>query len=308
MKTREIAIVVEYMQDLQGRICEALEEEDRGWSFVEDRWERVEGGGGITCALKEGNVFERAGVNFSHVYGEKLPAVATANRPEFVNKAFQATGVSVVCHPGNPYVPTAHANVRFFIAEQEGKAPIWWFGGGFDLTPYYGFDEDAEHFHLMAYEACKPYGEDLYDRFKRWADEYFYLKHRAEARGIGGLFFDDFNRGDFEKDFAFVRNVGDHFLKAYLPIVRKRKSMRYGRRERDFQLYRRGRYVEFNLIYDRGTFFGLQSGGRTESILMSLPPVVNWKYNWEPEPGTPEADLYEKFLKPRNWIEEFINA
>lgn len=303
---KKIAIerVVEYMQGLQKRICEALVQEDGGGSFIEDKWERPEGGGGLTSVLKEGNVFEKAGVNFSYVQGGKLPEAATAQRPELVGATFQATGVSVVCHPGNPYVPTSHANIRFFVAQSPGKEPVTWFGGGFDLTPYYGFESDAEHFHAIAQEACASHGEGLYERFKAWADDYFYLKHRGESRGIGGLFFDDFNTGDFEKDFAFVRDVGESYLRAYLPIVGKRKSMRYGNRERNFQLYRRGRYVEFNLLYDRGTLFGLESGGRTESILMSLPPAVNWIYNWEPLPGTPEAQLYENFLKPRNWVKE----
>jgi coproporphyrinogen III oxidase len=247
-------------------------------------------------------VFEQAGINFSHVYGEGLPASATAHRPELAGRRFEALGVSLVIHPRNPYVPTSHANVRFFAAYKEGEAPIWWFGGGFDLTPYYGFEEDAVYWHSVARAACEAFGDEVYPRYKKWCDEYFFLKHRNEPRGIGGLFFDDLNAWSFGRCLAFMQSVGDHYLEAYLPIIARRKSIPYGERERDFQLYRRGRYVEFNLVYDRGTLFGLQSGGRTESILMSLPPLVKWRYNWHPEPGSPEAELYQTFLRPREWL------
>ena len=252
--------------------------------------------------LAEGAVFEQAGVNFSHVFGTDLPASATAHRPELAGRSFQALGVSLVIHPRNPYAPTSHANVRFFMAEKPGAEPVWWFGGGFDLTPYYGFEEDCVHWHKTAKAACDPFGADYYPRFKKWCDEYFLLKHRNEPRGIGGLFFDDLNEKVFKHCFGFLKSVGDHYVPAYLPIVQKRKATPFGERERDFQLYRRGRYVEFNLVYDRGTLFGLQSGGRTESILMSLPPLVKWRYDWKPAPGTPEAKLYEIFLKPRDWV------
>ncbi|MBI2778257.1 MAG: oxygen-dependent coproporphyrinogen oxidase [Gammaproteobacteria bacterium] len=302
MATPNIDAVKTYLLNLQDRICKALEEEDGQERFKEDRWDRAEGGGGISRVLTEGAVFEQAGVNFSHVFGDKLPPSATAHRPELAGRTFQALGVSLVMHPRNPYVPTSHANVRFFIAEKEGAEPVWWFGGGFDLTPYYGFEEDAMHWHSVAREACQPFGEDMYPRYKKWCDDYFFLKHRGEPRGIGGLFFDDLNEGGFARCFGFMTSVGDQYINAYLPIVARRKNTPYGERERDFQLYRRGRYVEFNLVYDRGTLFGLQSGGRTESILMSLPPLVKWRYNWRPEPGTPEARLYEVFLKPRDWL------
>ena len=253
--------------------------------------------------LEEGNVFEKAGINFSHVFGPGLPASATAHRPELAGRSFQAMGVSLVIHPHNPYVPTSHANVRFFIAEKEGADPVWWFGGGFDLTPYYGFEDDVRHWHSMSKQACEPFGEDIYPKYKKWCDEYFFLKHRNEPRGVGGLFFDDLNEWGFDKSFAFMQSVGDHYIPAYLPIVQKRKQTAFGDRERDFQLYRRGRYVEFNLVYDRGTLFGLQTGGRTESILMSLPPLVKWRYDWRPEAGSAEAELYEKYLKPRDWLQ-----
>ena len=302
MSTPDILAVKNYLLGLQDRICAALEKEDGAQKFKEDAWERAGGGGGRTRVLAEGGVFEQAGVNFSHVHGKDLPASATAHRPELAGRSFQALGVSLVIHPRNPYAPTSHMNVRFFIAEKAGAAPVWWFGGGFDLTPYYGFEEDAIHWHRTAKAACDPFGADYYPRFKKWCDEYFYLKHRQEPRGIGGLFFDDLNEKDFAHSFEFMKSVGDHYLPAYLPIVEKRKAAPYGERERDFQLYRRGRYVEFNLVYDRGTLFGLQSGGRAESILMSLPPLVKWRYNWQPEPGTPEARLYEVFLKPRDWL------
>ncbi|MEN8175887.1 MAG: oxygen-dependent coproporphyrinogen oxidase [Pseudomonadota bacterium] len=290
-----------YLLDLQDRICTALAKED-GTPFREDSWERSAGGGGRSRVLEGGRVFEKGGVNFSHVFGGKLPASATAQRPELAGRSFQAMGVSLVIHPHNPYVPTSHANVRFFVAEKEDAEPVWWFGGGFDLTPYYGFEEDAVHWHRTARDACKPFGDDVYPRFKKWCDEYFHLKHRDEPRGVGGLFFDDLNESGFEQSFAFMRSVGDHYIPAYLPIVQRRHALPFGERERDFQLYRRGRYVEFNLVYDRGTIFGLQTGGRTESILMSLPPLVKWRYDWHPEEGSPEADLYTRFLKPRDWI------
>jgi len=253
--------------------------------------------------MEDGTVFEKAGINFSHVFGAELPPSATAARPELTGRSFQAMGVSLVIHPHNPYVPTTHANVRFFVAEKAGADPVWWFGGGFDLTPYYGFREDAVHWHRLAQEACTPFGKDIYPRYKKWCDDYFYIKHRNEPRGIGGLFFDDLNAGGFEYCCSLMISIGNHFLPAYLPIVERRKDIAYGEREKDFQRYRRGRYVEFNLVYDRGTLFGLQSGGRTEAILMSLPPQVNWRYDWQPEPGTPEAELYEVFLKPKDWLE-----
>lgn len=294
--------VEKYLLDLQERICAALEHEEPKARFAEDLWTREAGGGGRTRVLSGGRLFEQAGSAFSHVYGGTLPQAATVHRPELTGRDFQAMGVSVVVHPRNAYVPTAHANVRFFNANKPGAESVWWFGGGFDLTPYYGFEEDAIHWHMTAREACQPFGEQVYPRYKKWCDEYFYLKHRGEARGIGGLFFDDLNEWSFETCFDFLRSIGDHFLTAYLPIVQRRKNTPCGRRERDFQLYRRGRYVEFNLVYDRGTLFGLQSGGRTESILMSLPPRVKWRYNWNPAPGSPEARLYRDFLQPRDWI------
>jgi coproporphyrinogen III oxidase len=294
--------VKQYLLDLQDRICRALEAEDGGAGFREDSWERGGGGGGRTRVMREGALFEQGGINFSHVFGQKLPPSATAGRPELAGRGFQAMGVSLVVHPRNPYVPTSHANVRFFIGEKEAAEPVWWFGGGFDLTPYYGFQEDVIHWHRTARSACAPFGEDAYPRYKRWCDEYFYLKHRNEPRGVGGLFFDDLNEWGFERSFDFMRSVGDHYLPAYLPIVRRRKEAEYGERERGFQKYRRGRYVEFNLVYDRGTLFGLQSGGRTESILMSLPPEVSWRYDWHPGPGSAEAELYERFLRPQDWV------
>ncbi|MEI7566567.1 MAG: oxygen-dependent coproporphyrinogen oxidase [Opitutaceae bacterium] len=291
-----------YLLQLQDSICAALEREDGSGHFQEDTWTRPEGGGGRSRVMSAGAIFEKAGVGFSHVTGNSLPASATATRPELAGKSFQALGVSLVLHPLNPYVPTVHLNVRFFIAG-EGADAVWWFGGGFDLTPYYGFTADCIHWHRTAQAACEPFGADLHPRFKQWCDDYFFLKHRQEARGIGGLFFDDFNALGFTRSFALMRSVGDAFLPAYLPIVQQRKATPYGQRERDFQLYRRGRYVEFNLVWDRGTHFGLQSGGRTESILMSLPPLVAWHYNWQPTLGTPEAQLMADFLKPRNWAE-----
>lgn len=294
--------VKDYLLSLQNNICDAISAADGRATFTEEEWEREAGGGGRTRVLTDGAVFEQAGINFSHVYGDNLPPSATASRPQLAGRSFQAVGVSLVVHPKNPYVPTSHANVRFFIAEKEGEEPIWWFGGGFDLTPYYGYEEDCIHWHQQSKEACAVLGDDAYPRYKKWCDEYFYLKHRDEPRGIGGLFFDDLSEPGFEKSFAFMRSVGDHYLKAYLPIVERRKDTAWSERQRDFQLYRRGRYVEFNLVFDRGTLFGLQSGGRTESILMSLPPLVKWRYNWQPEAGSEEAELYEVFLKPRDWL------
>lgn len=297
----DIDAVRSWLLALQDRICAGLEEEDGQARFREDAWQRDEGGGGRSRVLSEGGVFEKAGVGFSHVWGNTLPASASAHRPELAGRSFQAMGVSLVIHPRNPFVPTSHANVRLFVATAENAEPIWWFGGGFDLTPYYGFEEDAVHWHRTAQAACEPFGAELYPRLKKWCDEYFFLRHRNEPRGVGGLFFDDFREGGFENAFAFTRSVGESFLQAYRPIVARRRAMEFGERERRFQLYRRGRYVEFNLVYDRGTLFGLQSGGRTESILMSLPPLVRWDYDWHPEPGTPEARLYADFLRPRDW-------
>ncbi len=295
-----------YLLDLQGRICQAIEQLDGQATFLHDDWTRPEGGHlrgeGKTRVLSEGAVFEQAGINFSHVKGASLPPSATAHRPELAGRSFEALGVSLVIHPRNPYVPTSHANVRFFMAEAEGQEPVWWFGGGFDLTPYYGDDADCVHWHKTAKAACEPFGAELYPHYKQWCDEYFFLKHRNEPRGIGGLFFDDLNDVGFEHSFAVMQSIGDHYIPAYIPIVERRKNTAYGERERDFQLYRRGRYVEFNLVYDRGTLFGLQSGGRTESILMSLPPLVKWRYNDAPEPGSAEARLYEHYLKPRDWL------
>ncbi|MEJ2347364.1 MAG: oxygen-dependent coproporphyrinogen oxidase [Gammaproteobacteria bacterium] len=302
MSTPDTEAVSRYLLELQERISESLEEEDAGATFAEDRWQRAEGGGGRSRVLSDGAVFERAGINFSHVHGPGLPASATAHRPELAGRSFQALGVSLVIHPHNPYVPTSHANVRFFIAEKAGAEPVWWFGGGFDLTPYYPFREDVVHWHRNARAACEPFGADVYGRYKRWCDEYFFITHRNEPRGVGGLFFDDLNEWGFDRCFAFMRSIGDHYLPAYRPIVARRKEHAFGERERDFQLYRRGRYVEFNLVYDRGTLFGLQSGGRTESILMSLPPLVQWRYNWQPQPGTPEAELYTDYLRPVDWL------
>lgn len=298
----DVDSVKDYLLGLQDSICEQLADEDGGTGFSEDSWQREGGGGGRSRVLEEGPVFEKAGINFSHVFGGGLPASATAHRPELAGRSFQAMGVSLVIHPRNPYVPTSHANVRFFIAEKPGADPVWWFGGGFDMTPYYGFDEDCIHWHKTAKSACEPFGDDVYARYKKWCDEYFYLKHRDEPRGIGGLFFDDLNDWGFAQSFAFMRSVGDHYIAAYRPIVARRKQTSYTEAEREFQLYRRGRYVEFNLVYDRGTLFGLQTGGRTESILMSLPSLVRWRYNWQPEVGSKEAELYERFLKPVDWV------
>ena len=298
-----IEAVKQYLLSLQDDICKQLEEEDGLASFTEEVWDRGEQkGGGRTRVMTNGAVIEKGGVNFSHVYGDQLPASATASRPELAGRSFQAMGVSLVIHPNNPYVPTSHANVRFFVAEKEGEEPVWWFGGGFDLTPYYGNEDDVIFWHQTAKDACDPFGDGVYNKYKKWCDDYFYLKHRDEPRGVGGLFFDDLNEEGFEKSFAFMQSVGDHYIKAYRPIVAKQKDTPYGEEQKKFQLYRRGRYVEFNLVFDRGTIFGLQTGGRTESILMSLPPVVHWDYNWQPQPGTPEAKLYSDFLVHRDWL------
>ena len=305
--TIDTQAVKHYLLDLQDRITSATSEVD-GKPFVMDAWEKPKDsklqGSGRTCILENGKVLEKGGVGFSHVSGQQLPPAATQNRPEIAGRTFEAMGVSLVFHPRNPKAPTTHMNVRCFIAQAPNQDPVWWFGGGFDLTPYYGVDEDCTHFHQTAKDALDPFGTDLYPRFKKWCDEYFYLKHRDEPRGIGGIFFDDFNELGFERSFAMMRAVGDAFIEAYLPILKRRYQEPYTQAERDFQEYRRGRYVEYNLIFDRGTIFGLQSGGRSESILMSMPPVVTWKYNWQPLPGTPEARLYERYLKPRDWLSE----
>jgi coproporphyrinogen III oxidase len=294
-------VVERYLRELQDRICAALESADGGARFVEDAWQRAEGGGGRSRVMKNGAVFEQGGVNFSRVEGARLPPSASAHRPELAGRSWTALGVSLVLHPRNPYVPTTHLNVRYFEADAEGVPPVWWFGGGFDLTPYYPFDDDVVHWHRVARDLCAPFGADVYPKYKRWCDEYFYLKHRDETRGVGGLFFDDLNTWGFERAFAFMQATGNGFLDAYLPIVEKRKNTPFGEHEREFQLYRRGRYVEFNLVYDRGTLFGLQSGGRAESILMSLPPRVRFEYGYAPETGSAEARLAE-YLKPREWV------
>ncbi len=297
----DTASIKAYLLDLQARIVAALEAAD-GLPFRTDAWERPEGGGGISRLIEEGQVLERGGVNFSHVLGSQLPPSASAHRPELAGRRWEAMGVSLVLHPRNPYAPTVHMNVRCFVAMKDGEEPVWWFGGGMDLTPYYGYEDDARHFHATCKAALDPFGADLHSRFKQWCDRYFFLKHRNEPRGIGGVFFDDFAEGGFDQAFAMTQSVGDAFLPAYLPILARRKDIAYGERERDFQAYRRGRYVEFNLVFDRGTLFGLQSGGRTESILMSLPPIVKWRYDWHPAPGTPEAALYTDFLTARDWV------
>ncbi|AGP45477.1 oxygen-dependent coproporphyrinogen oxidase [Serratia plymuthica] len=304
MSLPTIAEVKSFLLSLQDSICAQLAQADGGAVFNEDRWTREEGGGGRSRVLTQGSVFEQAGVNFSHVSGATLPASATAHRPELAGRSFQAMGVSLVIHPHSPYIPTSHANVRFFIAEKPGEEPVWWFGGGFDLTPFYGFEEDAVHWHRTAERLCAPFGDEIYPKYKKWCDDYFFIKHRNEARGIGGLFFDDLNAPGFDSSFAFTRAVGEGFLDAYLPIVEKRKALSWGDNERQFQLYRRGRYVEFNLVWDRGTLFGLQTGGRTESILMSMPPLVRWEYNYQPAEGSPEAALYRDFLPVRDWLKE----
>jgi len=300
----DIESVNDYLKDLQNTITGELQKIDGKARFEADEWQREAGGGGRSMVLRDGAVFEQGGVNYSEVYGDNLPASATAHRPELAGRQFRAMGVSLVIHPDNPYVPTSHANVRFFVAEKTGEQPIWWFGGGFDLTPYYADPDDCIHWHRVAKQACDPFGADCYARYKKWCDDYFFLKHRDEPRGIGGLFFDDLNQPDFDTAFAFMRSVGDHYLPAYTPIVERHKGDSFGEREKRFQWYRRGRYVEFNLVYDRGTLFGLQSGGRTESILMSLPPVVNWRYNYQPPAGSAEAELTEYYLKARNWLDE----
>jgi coproporphyrinogen III oxidase len=308
MQTAQPEKVRAYLLDLQNRICSALEAEDGTATFLEDSWAREEGGGGRSRVLTDGAVFEKAGINFSDVQGSQLPASATATRPQLAGANFRAMGVSLVVHPRNPNVPTTHMNVRFFYAEPKDGEPIWWFGGGFDLTPYYGQREDAIHWHQTARAACEPFGEALYPKFKKICDEYFFLPHRDEPRGIGGIFFDDYSEGGFEQAFKFMQSVGDHFVPAYQPIVARRKATPHTEAQRQFQLYRRGRYVEFNLVYDRGTLFGLQSKGRTESILMSLPPLVRWDYDWQPEAGSPEAELYEVFLKPQDWANHPSNS
>jgi len=297
----ETQAIKDYLTGLQSRTALELELLD-GASFRRDEWTRPEGGGGLTLLIEEGHLLERGGVNFSHVSGASLPPSATAARPELAGRGFEAMGVSLVLHPRNPYVPTVHMNVRFLVAQAAGVDPVWWFGGGMDLTPYYAFEEDAVHFHRTCRDALAPLGAQYYPRFKKWCDEYFYLKHRQEPRGIGGVFFDDLNERSLEFSFELVRSVGDSFLPAYLPIVERRRELSYGARERAFQAYRRGRYIEFNLVYDRGTLFGLQSGGRTESILMSLPPVAHWRYDWKPRPGSQEARLYDEFLIRREWL------
>jgi coproporphyrinogen III oxidase len=294
--------VLDYLRGLQDRVCSTLTAEDGEAGFREDAWQREEGGGGRSRILSDGAVFEQAGVGFSHVMGATLPATATERRPELAGRRWQAMGVSIVIHPRNPHVPTTHANVRCFIAERAGEAPVWWFGGGFDLTPFYPVREDVLHWHRTARAAVEPFGANLYPRFRRWCDEYFHLPHRDEARGVGGLFFDDYDEGGFDHAFALMRSVGDHFMEAYVPIVQRRRDTPWGERERQFQLYRRGRYVEFNLLYDRGTRFGIQSGGRTESILMSMPPLARWEYGYSPPDGSPEARLVPEWLQPRDWL------
>ncbi|SEP39570.1 oxygen-dependent coproporphyrinogen oxidase [Nitrosovibrio sp. Nv6] len=291
----------EFFIGLQERIVERLEEVD-GKRFHRDKWERPEGGGGLSCVMEEGNVFERGGVNYSHVFGGGLPTSATAARPELSGRGFEAMGVSIVLHPRNPYAPTVHLNVRYLEARKADADPVWWFGGGMDLTPYYGFEEDAIHFHQTCKNALQPFRGDYHPRFKKWCDDYFYLKHRKEPRGIGGIFFDDLGKPDFDSCFNLTKSVGNHFLTAYVPVLERRVNTPYGERERDFQAYRRGRYVEFNLVWDRGTLFGLQSGGRTESILMSLPPIVKWRYDWKPEAGSAEEKLYTDFLIGKDWV------
>ena len=300
----DIDSIKHYLLDLQERICSEFISIDSNLVLKEDEWQRESGGGGRTRVLRQGKIFEQGGINFSHVYGSNLPSSATAHRPELSGRSFQALGNSLVVHPLNPYIPTTHMNIRFFIAEKDGEEPIWWLGGGFDLTPYYGFIEDAKHWHEVSKTACDGFGNDTYLKYKKWCDEYFYLKHRQEPRGIGGIFYDDLNEWGFESCFLFMQSVGENFLKAYLPIVERRRDITYSKKERDFQLYRRSRYAEFNLLYDRGTLFGLQSGGRIESILMSMPPLARWEYNWQPAAGSKEAELYDVFLKPKDWLAE----
>lgn len=305
MSEVNIETVVSFLKSLQDNICSALEQADGKGKFVEDNWTREEGGGGRTRVMTDGSVIEQGGVNFSLVSGTKLPPSATAHRPELAGRSWQACGVSLVIHPKNPNIPTSHANVRFFIAEKEGEEPVWWFGGGFDLTPFYPIDEDILHWHQTAKDLCAPFGESVYDEHKKWCDDYFYLKHRNETRGVGGLFFDDLNAWGFDKSFDYIKAVGQGYIDAYVPIIERRKDSSYGEAERQFQLYRRGRYVEFNLVFDRGTLFGLQSGGRTESILMSMPPLARWEYNYQPEGESAEAKLYE-YLTPRDWLTELV--
>ncbi|VAX76946.1 Oxygen-dependent coproporphyrinogen-III oxidase [Serratia symbiotica] len=304
MSILALSEVKSFFLALQNTICIQLAQADGGASFSEDQWACAEGGGGCSRVLASGNVFEKAGVNFSHIFGATLPASATTHRPELIGRTFQALGVSLVVHPLNPYIPTSHANVRFFIAEKPGEDAVWWFGGGFDLTPFYGFKEDVVHWHRTAQRLCSPFGNDLYAKYKKWCDDYFFIKHRNEPRGIGGLFYDDLNTPNFNHCFAFTRQVGEGFLDAYLPIIEKRKPLRWGRRERQFQLYRRSRYVEFNLVWDRGTLFGLQTGGCAESILMSMPPLVRWEYHYQPQENSHEAALCRDFLPVRNWVME----
>lgn len=302
MSAIDIEAVKSFLLQLQNNICDALEEEDGQASFEHDSWQREQGGGGQSRVIKDGAIFEKGGVNFSHIMGESMPASATAVRPELAGRSYQAMGVSLVLHPHNPHIPTSHANVRFFVAEKEGEEPVWWFGGGYDLTPYYLNEEDAISWHEVAFAACEPFGEGIYDKYKKACDEYFWLKHRSEARGVGGLFFDDLNEWGFDKSFAFMQSIGNSFTQAYVPILQKHKAKTWTEEQRDYQLYRRGRYVEFNLVFDRGTLFGLQSGGRTESILMSLPPIVKWDYMWAPEAASEEAKLVEVLQNPRNWL------
>ncbi|MCF2917824.1 oxygen-dependent coproporphyrinogen oxidase [Pseudoalteromonas sp. Cn5-37] len=302
MQSELLEQVKTYLMALQDTICQGLESADGKAKFVEDNWQRAEGGGGRTRVIQGGNVIEQGGVNYSHVFGASMPASATAHRPELAGRSFHACGVSLVIHPNNPHIPTSHANVRFFIAEKEGEDPIWWFGGGFDLTPYYPVFEDVQHWHQVASDLCQPFGAAVYDKYKNWCDDYFYLKHRSETRGVGGLFFDDLNELGFEQSFAFMQAVGNGYLDAYLPIIERRKDTPTTEQQRDFQLYRRGRYVEFNLVWDRGTLFGLQTGGRTESILMSMPPLARWEYNYVPAADSPEAKLYQYYLRPQDWL------
>tara|TARA_R110000796_G_scaffold1130_1_gene4371 strand:- start:265 stop:1206 length:942 start_codon:yes stop_codon:yes gene_type:complete len=302
MQSELLEQVKAYFMALQDTISQGLEAADGKAKFIEDNWQRSEGGGGRTRVITNGNIIEQGGVNYSHVFGASMPASATAHRPELAGRSFNACGVSLVIHPKNPHIPTSHANVRFFIAEKEGEQPIWWFGGGFDLTPFYPVFDDVVHWHQVAHDLCAPFGDELYPKYKTWCDEYFYLKHRDETRGVGGLFFDDLNELGFEQSFAFTQAVGNGFLEAYLPIIERRKKDEYTAQQRDFQLYRRGRYVEFNLVWDRGTLFGLQTGGRTESILMSMPPLARWEYNYTPNAESAEAKLYDEFLKPQDWL------
>ncbi|NQZ21270.1 MAG: oxygen-dependent coproporphyrinogen oxidase [Colwellia sp.] len=305
MSKVNIETVIEFLKSLQDNICSALETADGSGQFVEDNWIRKEGGGGRTRVMTNGTVIEQGGVNFSEVSGDKLPPSASAHRPELAGRTWRACGVSLVIHPNNPHIPTSHANVRFFIAEKAGEAPVWWFGGGFDLTPFYPVREDVVHWHQTAKSLCQPFGENVYDEHKKWCDEYFYLKHRDETRGVGGLFFDDLNQWDFDTCLAYIKAVGQGFIDAYVPIMEKRKLTEFSEQQRQFQLYRRGRYVEFNLVFDRGTLFGLQSGGRTESILMSMPPLARWEYNYQPDPTSKEAEL-ASYLVPQNWLAESL--